>query len=245
MALSELRDYESENADWPPKDPPVQKASGGFEAGAIYAALLILVFVLEQNHAFGADWIGKGASRSDLLISEPWRAVTALTLHTGPPHLISNLLFGVLFGFLVSINLGGGIAWLAILLAGTLGNLLNGALRGPATGSIGASTAVFAAVGILVGCEWRRRVLLREQRLRRAAPFVMGALILGYFGMGGENTDVAAHVTGLFAGFLVGLALARVPLDTIHRKKTQLFCGAFAILLLGAAWGIALSLSGT
>jgi len=174
--------------------------------------------------------------RSTGLFADPWRIFTALSLHSGPPHLISNLIFGSLFGFLVAASLGGGISWLAIVLAGGMGNFLNGLIRGPASSSIGASTAVFAAVGILSGCEWRRRVLLRQRKVRRAAPFVMASLILGYLGMGGENTDVAAHVLGLIAGFGVGVMCARIRQETIGRKRVQLVSGGLALLLMVGAW---------
>ena len=194
------------------------------------------MFVLDQKGAFGGDWKAQGSLRADLLFQEPWRCLTALSLHSGPPHLISNLVFGSLFGFLVSMSLGGGIAWLVICLAGAAGNLLNGLIRSADSSSIGASTAVFAAVGILAGCEWRRRVLLRQRRIRRAAPFVMASLILGYLGMGGENTDVAAHVTGLLAGFAAGVLCARIGRATIRSRPVQLTCGAIAVVVMCAAW---------
>ena len=208
----------------------------GADHRAGYIAFLIAVFVLDDKGAFGADWKALGALRSDLLYSEPWRCFTALSLHSGPPHLISNLVYGSLFGFLTSMSLGGGIAWLAIVLAGAMGNFLNGLIRGPGSSSIGASTAVFAAVGVLSGCEWRRRVLLRQRRIRRAAPFLIAALILGWMGMGGDNTDVAAHVTGLIAGFVGGVLCARIGQAAVDSRSTQLVCGALAVTLMCAAW---------
>jgi membrane associated rhomboid family serine protease len=239
-ALVELRDYEEENRNWPPKDAPLRRARGGPEGIALYATVLILVFVLDRNGAFGASWKSAGASLGGLSLAEPWRALTALTLHTGPPHLISNLIFGALFGYLVAAGLGGGIGWLAILVAGTLGNQMSAALRGPGTVSMGASTAVFAAVGILVGSEWRRRVFLRQRRLRRVAPFLMGALLLGYLGMGGENTDVSAHVTGLVAGLPIGALAAKLSDRTVQDRRLQIASGALALVLLLSAWSLAL-----
>ena len=37
---------------------------------------------------------------------------------------------------------------------------------------MGASTAVFGAVGVLAGAEWLRRTLIRETRLRIMAPLL-------------------------------------------------------------------------
>jgi len=50
--------------------------------------------------------------------------VTALTLHVDSGHLITNLGFGMLFGYLAGQLLGPGIAWASILAAGALGNFL-------------------------------------------------------------------------------------------------------------------------
>ena len=91
-----------------------------------------------------------------------WRAVTALTLHVDHGHLLGNLLAGIVIGIVAAQLLGQGLAWLAILLAGALGNLIAALLRGPDYGAIGASTAVFGALGIVSAFTRQRRWLERH-----------------------------------------------------------------------------------
>src|SRR5690606_29038048 len=138
---------------------------------------------------------------------EWWRAVTALTLHGDWAHLTGNTLGGLLFFGLVFRFLGHGLGWICILLAGTLGNLLNAwGYAGTGHNSIGASTAVFGGLGILIGFR-----LLRQFRLTGWAwprhlwvPLAAGLILLGFLGAGGERTDVLAHGWGFFAGAILG-----------------------------------------
>ncbi len=114
-----------------------------------------------------------------------------------------------MIGTVTAQLLGQGLAWLAILLAGALGNALAALLRAPDHTAIGASTAVFAALGIVSAYTRQRRWLERHLGLRRLAPLGAGVLLLAYLGFGGERTDVGAHVMGFAVGLAVGWALAR------------------------------------
>jgi hypothetical protein len=74
--------------------------------------------------------------------------------------------------------LGSGLAWLAILLAGALGNALNALVQSPKHTAIGASTAIFGALGILSGYMRRSRVVPWRGGLRRWAPLAGGVMLL-------------------------------------------------------------------
>ncbi len=244
-ALTELATYERENRDWPPReklDPPAI----GVVAGLVGYALVL-------GGSYVATTVGPGSARAfaagrahagAILDGAWWRTFTALTLHTGPPHLLSNLFFGGLFAALVLVSVGGGFGVLGILLAGALGNFLNALLQSPEHLSVGASTAVFGAVGMLVGAEWRRRFLLRVRKLRRAAPIVMGMLLLAYHGLGSgqpdDRTDVLAHVTGLVCGLPLGALWIGLPKRLRYDRGAQLAAGALALALLAGAWVLAL-----
>ena len=171
---------------------------------------------------------------------EWWRAVTALTLHLDHGHLIGNLLAGMAIGTLAAQLLGPGLAWLAILLAGTLGNLLAALLRAPDHTAIGASTAVFAALGIVSAFTRQRRWLQRDLRLRRLAPLGAGVLLLAYLGFGGERTDVGAHVAGFAVGLAVGWVLARWYERVPRGPRAQWRYGGLAAGLLLWSWAIAI-----
>ena len=117
--------------------------------------------------------------------------------------------------------------------------------RGEALLSLGASTAVFGAVGVLTGSEVVRRHLLRQRRLRRAAPVLVGFLLLSYLGMGGaENrettTDVSAHLTGMLAGVAIGAPLGRIPLGLAQDRRFQALSVALLLSSLLVAWAVQL-----
>src|SRR5690606_29475617 len=127
---------------------------------------------------------------------EWWRAVTALTLHVDAPHLVANLVAGSWFGYLAGRRLGPGHAWAATVAMATAANLLEGYLGPVLHRSVGASTAVFAALGLIAAHAWRERYPLRARWAVRWAPLVGGVLLLGWLGTEGEHTDVIAHVLG-------------------------------------------------
>ncbi len=142
---------------------------------------------------------------------EFYRAFTALFLHADLEHLMSNAVLGTLFGILVATSFGPLRGWALILASGLLGNLASMAIRYPEEAlSLGASTAVFGALGLLVGaglqevwraCSWRRG-------MRTVAPLLAGLMIFSLNGIGDPGTDTLAHLTGMAAGLLVGLPTA-------------------------------------
>lgn len=252
VATAELASYEAENRDWPPRDVLPRPMPGYIEGTLTALLVIVLCYGLQASRALGVDWLQAGAADTAAIRSgQVWRTVTSLTLHTGPPHLLSNLIFGALFGFLVAYGHGGGLGWLAILVSGALGNLVSSLLQGPTHLAVGASTAVFAAVGILAGSEWRRRNLLRERWVRRSAPIVMALCILAMYGGARavpsgdyglptlERIDVVAHVTGLVAGLLIGPLLPYLLAHGAARRSTQLALGLLALALLLVSWILA------
>jgi len=241
-ALGELSAYRREN---PPRRQvaprPVPRLGGGWLGVLGYAAVLFGVAIFAGGYTFGADWITAGRMQaSSVLDGEWWRCVTALTLHGDAGHITANLVFGAVFGGLAALAFGGGVAWLAILLGGAIGNGLNALIQSPDHLSLGASTAVFAALGLLVMHAFDFREGLREGWLRRWSPFVGGVLLLAYTGTGGERTDIMAHLTGFLAGLGLGVAAIRLPLAWLYRRSVQLGAAAAAIGLVLLAWGLAL-----
>jgi len=206
QAAAELESYRTENVDWPPKDRKLLKVSDGYAGAAAYVALLISGYLLQERGGFGLDWNAAGTAHAELVTSsEPWRAFTALSLHSGLRHIGSNLFFGSLFGVLVVHVLGTGLGWATIVLAGGLGNLLNAWIQSGDHRSIGASTAVFGALGALVACQWS----VHLRRRRRWLAILVGLAMVGWLGVPEkaieQNVDFMAHITGFAAGLLLGL----------------------------------------
>jgi rhomboid protease GluP len=257
-ATREIEKYEEENRGWSPRGKAPPLATGHTPATVAFLLLLGIFFFLQSSRVGGLDWLGAGTSHAAAIgDGEIWRAMTSLFLHADLAHLTSNLVYGALLGFLVACAQGGGLGWLTILVAGFLGNLTNAFLMGPDHRSIGASTAVFGAAGVLAGAEWLRRTLLRESRLRIAAPILVGFLLLGYLGMGGayldpetleirpgnRRTDIAAHVTGMLWGLPLGALLTLVPPRFARHSRFQILCGLTALGLIAVAWTLALTIA--
>ena len=142
---------------------------------------------------------------------EWWRLLTALTLHADASHLFGNLGFGCFFALWVAQTFGARLAWGLMLTGGALGNLGNVWLHaGENYYSIGASTAVFSAVGILAGSAFsemiKHRSLLQLRDL--LVPIFVAMVVLAWWGSSGENTDLTGHLMGLLMGLFLG-AVAR------------------------------------
>ena len=239
-AGEEIAAYRSEHAVPPATPPPLRKHPGAWTGVAGYAAVLMLFAIFTEQGVLGVDWRRAGMLVADDVIGpEWWRAITALTLHADTGHLASNLAFGGFFGFFLGRYFGPGVAWLAILCAGIMGNALNAAIQPPDHRSIGASTAVFGALGLLTAYTWRRGPGHGSLRAR-LAPIAAGIGLLAFTGTGGDNTDIFAHLTGFATGFGLG-ALLLYKLDLSRVRHAQAIAAAAALGLLALAWALALT----
>jgi len=215
----------------------------GAVAGTVcWVLVLLAVFMLQSRHQFGIDWTEAGRlDGAAIRAGEWWRAVTSLTLHIDVTHLLANIGFGAVLGTLLAREIGVGFAWLMILAGGVAGNLMNTMVQRPSHTAIGASTAVFAALGLIAAYLWAGRRLIRNTWARRWAPVVGGVIMLAWFGTGDERTDIVAHLTGFLAGFAIGAVIglsfsAREP-DT---GRQFLLSGVTAFCLI-LAWVLALA----
>jgi membrane associated rhomboid family serine protease len=244
-AATELTLYRHENA-LKIGTRPLEEFGAGRAGVLWYVAILLAVFFALHAYVWGRDWLAAGRLEAGPLLSgEWWRAVTALTLHRELDHLGGNLAFGAFFGYFIGRYFGLGFGWLAVLLAASGANVLNAWVQSPAHRSIGASTAVFAALGLLVTYTWRRGYLRDTPWRARIAPIVAGLGLLAFTGTSGENTDLGAHLFGFIAGLGLGLAIARfAPVEWLRKPRVQLVAGTLAALLLAAAWATALSTAG-
>lgn len=241
-ALAQLTQYEAENRP-PEPAPPPPPLHGNAWAGCLgYTAWLLGVAYAISNGLVRLDAFHTGElDAARVQAGQWWRAWTALTLHLSGPHLAANLGAGVWFGYLAGRQLGVGVAWLLIVAGGGIANLLEGLTAPPWHQSVGASTAVFTALGLMSAYTWRERFRLPQSRVQRWGPLVAGISLLGWLGTAGKETDIMAHLLGFGIGVLLG-ATAALPLVSrrLHDVR-QWPAGLAALAIMAAAWGFALA----
>jgi len=247
-ALAEIRAYEAENRLWPNRQspPPAAAPGNGWRAFAAVAALGLFhdLTVQPPGRVLGlaVEWQRLGILHAaKVLRGEWWRTLTALTLHADALHLAGNMLLGGVLLAQLGRQLGVGLSTLLVLVAGALGNLTNALVREPGHRSLGASTAVFGALGLLVARsawatphrDWRRWVV----------PLGAGGGLIAFTGVGDASTDYLAHLFGFGWGLVVG-ALTQWPRPLSRPRGWKAAgCGGAALALITGAWALALTRS--
>ena len=250
-ALAELAAYELELRQMEAVEgAPMGELEQKVDALEVLRGFLVVTFFLVGGAVLQAQsgdaWREAGLLSSQRLLAhgEWWRAVTALTLHADVPHVVANLAAGLLFGGWLTTSFGAGLAWLLILLSGALGNLLTAWIYFPTEHrSLGASTAVFGALGLLVGDTLGQLCRRRHGRSwwRWILPLGAGVSLLAYLGAGEgkASVDVLAHLSGFFVGLPLGAAVALLQMRRRISATVQLVCGILAGGVLIAAWELA------
>jgi membrane associated rhomboid family serine protease len=244
-ASQEITLYEKENRNWPPVLKPMPLADNTLTTLSILGLLAIFHNLTYLNlDSWGlpvVDWLERGcADAGKILAGEWWRTVTALTLHTDLLHLFSNIAIGSIFVVMVCKVLGSGLGWSLILLTGVVGNLWNAWLQPPDHLAVGASTALFGAVGLLAtfNLVHNRTMLMKKWPLPLAAALALLAML----GATGDRVDVSAHLWGFASGVIFG-AGAGFWIKTKGRpgRLVNALLAAAAAALVFFAWRTALS----
>jgi rhomboid protease GluP len=238
-AYDEISRYSAERSVQRSTPNLIEPFSGAAIGGIGYALILLLTAYCAGIGLFGADWLSLGALDA-AAGREWWRALTALTLHLDQEHLMGNLLFGALAGIAAGRLLGPGVAWASILGAGALANYVEILIAPAAHRAVGASTAVFAALGLVAGLAWRQRLTLRERRWYASAPLIAGICLLTLLGAGNGHVDVLGHALGFLFGVGVGWFYARAGIPRNRGSRLQITTGVGAALLVCGAWLLAL-----
>ena len=226
--------YQSENRIFNRTRAPSPVLDNGITGCIVFVAVLWGFWFFENMgllpnfRSQGAMWVHAVEN------GEWWRCITALLLHEDAAHLVSNTVMGVVFGCLVARHFGSGLCWMLVLFCGAMGNYLNSLIQGPTFASIGASTATFATVGLLAGLFFRRRLIIGRGWRYNALPIAGAIGLFILLGIGGERTDVVAHLTGLFCGVVIGSVVASFNLRWLGQSG-QWIAGALAIVVIGWA----------
>ncbi|NDY71042.1 hypothetical protein DO021_05705 [Desulfobacter hydrogenophilus] len=213
-AQEQLKQYAKENKGFQ-KPAPHASTRIFFSPAALALAFFIAAihYIITTRGLHKQAILDFGSSSYYLSQGQSFRAVTALFLHSDTDHLLGNMAgILVLAGPLLRVT-GYGQGLLLLLAAGTAGNLISESFGQDLRLSIGASTAVMAAAGLLGA----RRMTIGAQsghsvfpKFKGLAPFAAAATLTAMFSHG-ENTDVSAHLFGFLAG--TGIGLCYYPLS--------------------------------
>ncbi len=213
---------------------------------SLYVAGWVLsMFFVAQNFST-APWEERGVAMSrEILRGAWWRTITALTLHADVAHIGANLATGLLFAAFALPRFGTGVTWLGIVLSGAVGNAINAwGYRGEAHGSLGASTACFGALGMLMGAEvfarWREPQT--RSRWQLVLPLGAGLGLLAFLGSGDQakTVDYMAHFWGFVTGAAEGAVAEGWRVKERAPVPVQRVAAGAALALVAVAWWLAL-----
>jgi membrane associated rhomboid family serine protease len=231
-ARSALTAWDLEQAE--PAEPALP-VHGAWWLGAAAVAVSLGVYFFIGSRDGGSALVARGSARAASMFAQPWRAVTALTLHGDFGHLAGNAVFALILIGAVGWWLGPGVGALLLVAAGATANLAVAAVVRSGFDSLGLSTALFAAIGVLVALAARAR-----RKTRRRAIVVAGAA-LAFLGLlsSGEHVDILAHAFGMFAGVALG-AVAAWLVRRPPGRVVQIAAGLAALSVIAASWALAI-----
>ncbi len=254
LAREHLERYAVESRPLPPPPPLPPLHPFAWVGCAVYVLVLLIVGYSVAGGVWRLDAFEVGdLDGARMQAGEWWRAWTALTLHVDAAHLATNLGAGVWFGYLAGRQLGAGLAWLLVVLGAGAANLLEGMFGPAAHHAVGASTAVFAALGALSAHAWRSRFSPRDRWVRRWGPLVAGVILLGWLGTGGgeqadafgtaivdRSIDVVGHLAGFVMGAVLGVVVALPSIKRWIAPVPQWLAGGAALAIVAVTWVLAL-----
>lgn len=239
-AATALDDYDAEGA---PRPLPPAPDTGPSPLGLLIGIVLAATFLLTGAVGPGSRWFHAGAANAAAILSgQWWRAVTALTLHADLLHLVGNVVAAAIFGSAVGRWLGGGAGLLAITISAVAANLLTAAVHRTDFVSIGASTATFAALGLVAGLQVVRRLRGESRRLYAWVPLGAGLGLYAMLGVG-AGADTYAHLFGLGLGAAAGTSLALLDVRA-PRAAAQALLAILTVATIAGCWALALRAPG-
>jgi membrane associated rhomboid family serine protease len=207
--------------------------------GATVALFLLAFFATTGSPTAGSLWFARGAaSAGDIVAGEWWRVVTALTLHVDAVHVLGNAVATALLVPAVAQRLGAGAGLALMLLAGAVANFLSAMAHDARHVAVGASTATFAAIGILAALR-QLPSPAAPRRQKRWVVLAASVVLLVLLGTA-RGADVLAHALGLGVGAGLGLAAGTVA-PRPPTPAVQWSLGGLAALAVAGCWHLALA----
>jgi membrane associated rhomboid family serine protease len=226
------------------KENPPPKTDGAITAGSTsgitYSALYILPFLAlihwaiipGYEHQVFVDTFG--ADSRQIVGGGIHRCITALLLHKDWPHVINNIAGLALFGTVAASICGWGVGWLMILFAGAFGNMFTALWYRQAHIAIGASTAVFGALGICIALNLWRYARAPRISWRMWLPLAGGLALLGFLGSA-PHSDLMAHLSGFVAGAMIGGGYGGL-VRKAPGLGVQCACAVSGVVMIAVCW---------
>ena len=158
---------------------------------------------------------------SSVVLQKPWTLITAIFIHASLEHIVFNMFALALFGFILE-NIIGTKRFLIIFFIGGIMASIGSAMFYPT--SLGASGAIFAAIGTLAVIRYKMSVWVFGVPMPMALAAGAWAIadIIGVF----YPSDVAniAHLSGLGFGIAYGFYIRKLirPEHEEERNKKLL-----------------------
>lgn len=164
---------------------------------------------------------------------ELWRPLTSLFVHLNAFHVMSNLIFLIIFSNFLERKVGRKLTMASFYLGGFVGEIMVtlAALSGvwgesPYTYGVGASGAIFGIAGVLLFLYPRERVHFPLIVIR---PFQITHIVGLYFLMdflaivvgARDNIGHVAHVGGLLGGILLGYVVQKTGYEGEGMLRTS------------------------
>jgi rhomboid protease GluP len=232
-----------------------QHAPSAPAQGPIHRPLYWVVALAVANLAAFIALEGRGGSESRAALlrfgasyapalrrGEWWRSLTAVFLHIGARHLLSNLLSLLLLGAATLRTLGLGRFYALYVGSGVGGNWVSFWLDPDPTLKAGASGAIFGLLGALAAARIRGLRALASLGLStrfKTWHVVAATLAILSFMVGSGPVDHAAHLGGLLSGALLAFLVPRpgvlgargeAILDASLATASALLCAAAGLL---------------
>jgi membrane associated rhomboid family serine protease len=235
-ARETLRRYRAENPRPVTRSSALPDERKRWPVSGIIVALMLLAAHLAVTTSAAPDDYSRvfGADARRILSGELYRCATALVVHADATHLAGNMAGIALFGGALSSLTGAGLGWLLVLACGTLGNLMNAWAYQTNHLSVGASTAVFGAVGVLCAIQAVNAAKTGQGWKRVAVIAGAGAALLAFLGAS-PHSDLGAHLFGGLAGMLAGGACG-LWMRTMPTIRWQMLWGALGASVMVLSW---------
>jgi rhomboid protease GluP len=181
-------------------------------------ALNLVIYLFTLIPSFGEDLIVAGMSVNILIADgEWWRVITSMFIHAGFTHVLFNMFSLFLFGPELE-KIAGKLRFLTIyFLAGIFGSAATYLTQDPYYASVGASGAIYGIFGAFAALVYYTRHLFPQLK-QIILPLIVISVIMSFIT---PNINIAAHLGGLVAGFILGIVYFN-PKNMLRWRKSQI-----------------------